>query len=150
MGLFRRAKPMDPAEIERMKAEMASLREALERHGSSATALETATATLESRVGALDARAIPPDPSDRLEELAAKVAELESRVTSVSTELANQIAELGNDIDALNSRPPGDGVDAEVVGELRDGQVRLANEQARYQIAFREDLARLAEQLRRP
>ena len=56
MGLFRRAKPMDPAEIERMKAEMASLREALERHGSSATALE-------SRVGELDARAIPPDPS---------------------------------------------------------------------------------------
>ena len=36
------------------------------------------------------------------------------------------------------------------VGELRDGQVRLANEQARYQIAFREDLARLAEQLKRP
>ncbi len=34
MGLFRRAKPMDPAEIDRMKAEMASLREALERHGS--------------------------------------------------------------------------------------------------------------------
>jgi chromosome segregation ATPase len=143
MGLFRRAKPMDPAEIERMKAEMASLREALERHGSSATALE-------SRVGELDARAVPADPSDRLDELAAKVAELEARVTSVSTELANQIAELGNDIDALNSRPPGDGVDPEAVGELRDGQVRLANEQARYQIAFREDLARLAEQLRRP
>jgi hypothetical protein len=36
-----------------------------------------------------------------------------------------------------------------VIDELRDGQVRLANEQARYQIAFREDLARLAEQLRR-
>ena len=110
MGLFRRAKPMDPAEIEQMKAEMASLREALERHGSSATALETATANLDSRVGALDARAIPPDPSDRLDELAAKVAELDARVTSVSTELANQIAELGNDIDGLNSRPPGDGV----------------------------------------
>ncbi len=78
------------------------------------------------------------------------MAELDARVTSVSTELANQIAELGNDIDALNSRPPGDGVDPEAVGELRDGQVRLANEQARYQIAFREDLARLAEQLRRP
>ena len=31
-----------------------------------------------------------------------------------------------------------------------DAQERLASEQARYQIAFREDLARLAEQLRRP
>ena len=68
----------------------------------------------------------------------------------MSTELANQLAELGNDIDALDAAPAADGATAEVVGELRDGQVRLANEQARYQIAFREDLARLAEQLRRP
>ena len=34
-----------------------------------------------------------------------------------------------------------------VVGELRQGQVKLASEQVRYQIAFREDLARLAEQV---
>ena len=34
--------------------------------------------------------------------------------------------------------------------EIRDAQVELANEQARYQIAFREDLAALAERLRRP
>ena len=34
--------------------------------------------------------------------------------------------------------------------EGRDLEGFLANEQARYQIAFREDLARLAEQLRRP
>ena len=33
--------------------------------------------------------------------------------------------------------------------ELTAGQHRLANEQARYQIAFREDLAQLAEDLRR-
>jgi hypothetical protein len=121
MGLFRRR---TPAEIERMKVEMASLREALERQ---------------------DARRPPPDPGQRLDELAAKLAELDARLTSVSTELANQIAELGNDIDALDNGPP----DGTVVDELRDGQSRLANEQARYQIAFREDLARLAEQLRR-
>jgi hypothetical protein len=126
MGLFRRRTPED---IERMKAEMASLREALERQ---------------------EAREPPADPGKRLDELASKLAELDARVTSVSTELANQIAELGNDLDALDNRSPDAAPDEVVVDELRDGQVRLANEQARYQIAFREDLARLAEQLRRP
>jgi hypothetical protein len=124
MGLFRRR---TPEELERMKAEMAALREALERQA---------------------AREPPPDPGRRLDELALKLADLDARVTSVSTELANQIAELGNDLDALDQRPPDSAPDG-VIDELRDGQVRLANEQARYQIAFREDLARLAEQLRR-
>jgi DNA repair ATPase RecN len=142
MGLFRRATPMDPAEIERMKAEMASLREAIEQHGSS-------TFALEGKFNALNRQAPLPGPSDRLEELAAKIAELDARVTSVSTELANQLTELGHEIDALNDHPPGQGTDEAVLGEIRDGQVRLANEQARYQIAFREDLARLAEQLKR-
>ena len=70
-------------------------------------------------------------------------------VTAVSTELANQVSELGTDLDALTRRPPEERPDPAEFEELRDGQVRLANEQARYQIAFREDLARLAEQLRR-
>lgn len=84
------------------------------------------------------------------EELRTGLATLDERITSVSTELANQITELGNDIEALNTRGAG-GAEAEParVDELRTGQERLANEQARYQIAFREDLARLAEQLRR-
>ena len=126
MGLFRRR---TPEEIERMKAEMAALREALERQA---------------------AREPPPDSHQRLDELASKLAELDARVTSVSTELANQITELGSDLDALDNRPPDAAPpDGAVIDELRDGQVRLANEQARYQIAFREDLARLAEQLRR-
>jgi chromosome segregation ATPase len=126
MGLFRRR---TPEEIERMKAEMAALREALERQA---------------------ARQPPPDPRQRLDELASKLAELDARVTSVSTELANQITELGSDLDALDYRPPDAAPpDGAMIDELRDGQVRLANEQARYQIAFREDLARLAEQLRR-
>jgi chromosome segregation ATPase len=126
MGLFRRR---TPAELEQMKAEVSSLREALEQQ---------------------EARQPPPDPTARLDELATKLAELDTRVSSVSTELANQIAELGHDIDALGQRDPANPVDGAAVDELRDGQVRLANEQARYQIAFRDDLARLAEQLRRP
>ena len=139
MGLFRRA--TTPAEIEQMRSELASLREAIELHGST-------TFELEGRVRSLDSRPAPaPDP--RFEQLAAKLAELDARVTAVSTELANQLTELGHDIDALGARPPGDGPDPAVLGELRDGQVRLANEQARYQMAFREDLARLAGELKR-
>jgi tetrahydromethanopterin S-methyltransferase subunit G len=83
------------------------------------------------------------------------MAMLDQRLTNVSTELANQLSELGRDIDGLGQRLP-DGTETgtegsvsdEVVDELRDRQVKLANEQARYEIAFRQDLATLAEQLR--
>jgi hypothetical protein len=79
------------------------------------------------------------------------MAMLDQRLTNVSMELANQLSELGNDIDGLGQRLP-EGVDSavndEVVDALRGGQVKLANEQARYEIAFRQDLATLAEQLR--
>ncbi|MFM7251839.1 MAG: hypothetical protein ACKO27_02050 [Ilumatobacteraceae bacterium] len=85
---------------------------------------------------------------------------LEQRITSVSIELANQINELGSDIDALASLPAGSTAGGsepgsistlsdEVLDALRSAQVRLASEQARYEIAFREDLAALAEQIRR-
>ena len=67
----------------------------------------------------------------------------------MSTELANQLTELGNDIDTLQ-RPSGTVIDEEQIDELRSMQTRLAGEQARDQIAFREDLARLADQVRRP
>jgi uncharacterized protein YhaN len=123
MAWFRRQEAVDPADVERLKAELASLREALDNHDSTTQAL-----------------------LDRL-------AALDDRVTSVSTELANQLTELGHDIDALADRPAGlgaDGVDSEALASVREGQVKLANEQARYQIAFREDLARLAQDLKRP
>lgn len=84
------------------------------------------------------------------DELRALLAALDERVTAVSTELANQITELGNDLEGVGERTPdGERPPTVMVDELRTGQERLANEQARYQIAFREDLARLAEQLRR-
>ena len=80
------------------------------------------------------------------------MALLDQRLTNVSIELANQLSELGRDVDGLGQRVPevAEGVVSdEVVDALRGGQVKLANEQARYEIAFREDLAALAEQLRR-
>jgi len=84
-----------------------------------------------------------------------QVSALEQRLNSVSTELANQVRELGTDIDGLaaqaaqsGDREDGDASEA-LIESLREGQVKLAKEQARYEIAFREDLASLAEQLRR-
>ena len=84
---------------------------------------------------------------------------IQERLQSVSTELANQLSELGRDIDHLTEQqamlreaaPEGDAHSAtdEVIETLRAGQVRLANEQARYEIAFRADLAELAEKVRR-
>lgn len=83
---------------------------------------------------------------------AEQVAGLDQRLAAVSTELANQLRELGNDIDGLAEHQQGTGpgeVSDEVLDALRSGQVKLAAEQARYEIAFRSDLAALAEQVRR-
>jgi tetrahydromethanopterin S-methyltransferase subunit G len=135
-------------------------------------------AALRSRVDALQARletpiappppppTTPPEPEPavdpaeldeiraRIEALHDRVTTMDARVTSISTELANQLTELSGDVDALSRREPAEPVPATdldgVVDEIRDAQTRLANEQARYQIAFRQDLADLAERLRRP
>jgi len=80
-----------------------------------------------------------------------QVATLTQRVNQISTELANQLAELSNDIDSLTeTRPVAAAVSLtdEVLDMLRTAQVNLAAEQARYEIAFRQDLAALAEQVR--
>ena len=83
---------------------------------------------------------------------AEQVATLDQRLAAVSTELANQLRELGNDIDGLAAHQ-GDAaagvVSDEVLDAIKSGQVKLAAEQARYEIAFRQDLAALAEQVRR-
>ena len=81
-----------------------------------------------------------------LERLTSRLEEVDARITSISVELANQISELSGDIESLGGdEPPTD----EIVEELRDAQTRLAGEQARYQIAFRQDLADLADRLKR-
>ena len=79
----------------------------------------------------------------RMQRIADRIDELDGRITSISTELANQINELSGEIDSLGGEAPTD----EVVDALRGAQVKLANEQARYQIAFRQDLAEIAERL---
>jgi len=165
MALFRKT-PKDPEDLARVKLEIKKLREAIDRHEdrtrtmaeSMAAQPDTAgLAGLAGRVDAIDAALVgrsagdgDGDVSARLDAVVEQIGALDSRITSVSTELANQLNELGNDIESLHNRPSGEPVGDETLGELRGSQERLANEQARYQIAFREDLAKLAEQLRRP
>lgn len=80
-----------------------------------------------------------------------QVGAIEQRLQAVSTELANQVSELGRDIDGLAAHR-GDvsegTVSDELIDSLKTAQVKLAAEQARYEIAFRQDLATLAEQVR--
>ena len=141
MSFFRRT-TKNSEDLDRVKAEIGRLDESLKRYDERAKQFEDAVAGRARGDGAAAAA--------RVDAIAERLDALEGRLTSVSTELANQLSELGTDIEALNNRPPGTPVDDGTIDELRDTQTRLASEQARYQIAFREDLARLAEQLRRP
>jgi DNA repair exonuclease SbcCD ATPase subunit len=77
--------------------------------------------------------------SARIDALLERLDRVDERITSISTELANQLDELGAETDQA----------VQASAALRDSQTKLANEQARYQIAFRQDLAELAERLRR-
>jgi len=143
MGLFRKkpttAEPSaNDGALAELRSELAAMRERLD-------AADREKAELASTVDELTQRLIPstpppPPPSSPGDELARQLAELDSRVTllddrvtSVSTELANQVNEIGSDIEPIQA-----------------GAERLAAEQARYQIQFRQDLAELAERLRRP
>jgi len=122
---------IDPAELDKLNAK-------LER--------------LSTRVDAEQPTGAGVDPADVAEldatmrRISERVDEIDQRITSISTELANQITELSSDIESMGGNEP---ATDEVVDELRDAQERLATEQARYQIAFRQDLADLADRLRR-
>jgi DNA repair exonuclease SbcCD ATPase subunit len=140
MSFFRRT-ARNAEDLERVKTEIGRLEKTLQRYDARAKQVENAIAAQPDTATSL---------RDRVDAIAEQLNALEGRLATVSTELANQLSELGNDIEALNDRPPGAPVEEGTLDELRDTQTRLASEQARYQIAFREDLARLAEQLRRP
>ncbi len=79
-------------------------------------------------------------------ELAQRLSMIETKVSGMGAELSRQLHELGNDIESLSHRPE-DALTAESLVALKNSQVRLANEQARYEIAFRQDLAALSEKL---
>lgn len=158
MALFRKT-PKTPQELTRVKDEIEKLREAMDRHEertrnvAESLAAQPDTGSLIGRVDAIDeslAKRNEGELSARIDAVVEQLGALDARITSVSTELANQLSELGNDIESLQKRQPDEPVADDVIQNVRDSQERLANEQARYQIAFRDDLAKLAEQLRRP
>jgi hypothetical protein len=64
----------------------------------------------------------------------------------MGSELSRQLHELGTEIEELSQRAEDTGV-TEMIDALKTTQVRLANEQARYEITFRQDLAALANKL---
>lgn len=147
MGIFKK-KPKDPSEIERIKSEIAVMAARLD-------AADTAKQQLGDQVSGLVTRLdTPPEPvvdaeafesvSEQVQSISARLDQVDARITSISNELANQITELSSDIDGLSA----DGHESDLVERLRETQVQLANEQARYQIAFRQDLAHLADFLK--
>ncbi|MEY4996084.1 MAG: hypothetical protein RLZ67_809 [Actinomycetota bacterium] len=73
-------------------------------------------------------------------------AAMESRITGMGSELSRQLHELGTDIEKLQQHVENDTV-GDTVQSLKSAQVRLATEQARYEITFRQDLAALANEL---
>jgi predicted nuclease with TOPRIM domain len=75
-----------------------------------------------------------------------RLAGIEARVSGMGSELSRQLHELGTEIEELSQRAEDSGV-VEMMDALKTTQVRLANEQARYEITFRQDLAALANKL---
>ncbi|MGA0804506.1 MAG: hypothetical protein ACO3QU_06455, partial [Ilumatobacteraceae bacterium] len=71
----------------------------------------------------------------------------DARVTHMTTEITNQLHELNSELEQLANGA--DAASAAAVADLRNNQVRIASEQARYAITLRQDLAELAELLRK-
>ena len=160
MGIFK--KRTDPAELEAIKADIAAMAARLDRSDADKDELGSRVHTLTTKLATPATPTPPPPPPEppkpviteadldilraRLQRLSDRLDAVDARITSISTELANQITELSGDVESIaKEHPPTD----DIVVEIRDAQVKLANEQARYQIAFREDLADLAERLKR-
>jgi chromosome segregation ATPase len=162
MGLFK--KRADPAELEAIKADIAAMAARLDRADADKDELGSRVHSLTAKLEtpATPTPTPPPPPPEppkpsvseadlvmrraRLQRLSDRLDGVDARITSISTELANQVTELSGDVESLaKEHPPTD----DIVMEIRDAQVKLANEQARYQIAFRDDLADLAERLKR-
>jgi chromosome segregation ATPase len=81
-------------------------------------------------------------------DIADRLTVLEGRVSGMGSELSRQMHELSDEIERL-SHATSTNEGETVLTQLRASQTRLATEQARYEIAFRQDLATLAEMLRR-
>jgi len=110
--------------LQAMQSELSMMRDEMLRRGAELDRVQTDLRSVADRLGAVD-----------------------ERVTHMTSALTNQLHELDSEIEKLAGIA--DSASAETVNELRANQVRIANEQARYAITLRQDLAELAELLRR-
>jgi chromosome segregation ATPase len=129
MGIFKRSPRATRAEVDEIRSQVSAL-----------------VAQIENIVAADSSRGA------QLETVVTQLRQLDGRIGQIGNEVTHQLTELSTDIDKLGHRTqdltehighltelPG------VVEGVRSDQARLANEQARYEIAFRQDLAEVAE-----
>lgn len=81
-----------------------------------------------------------------LASLLEQVAVMETRITGMGAELSRQLHELGTDIEKMQQNISDESTN-ETLTAMKTAQIRLATEQARYEITFRQDLAALANEL---
>ncbi len=122
--MFNRHRKSVDSTLRTLQNEVTALRNEAHQRDADVAALRTQLHALDSRLGTADAR-----------------------ITQMATELTNQIHELDAEINHLAHTA--DAASVETVAELRANQVRIATEQARYAITLRQDLAELAELLRK-
>ncbi|MHB1090627.1 MAG: hypothetical protein ACYC06_10375 [Ilumatobacteraceae bacterium] len=125
MALFSRTPKATAADLDALRSDLNQLRSELTKRTNELSLVTAATNGLDQRISAID-----------------------SRLTNMTAELSNQLHELSSDIEAITQKE-NDPESVSVLEQLRVSQTRIANEQARYQIAFRQDLAVIAEQLRK-
>ena len=125
MALFSRTPKASQSDLETVKTELVELREELTKRTNALSLVTAMTNGLDQKISIID-----------------------QRVTKMTTELSHQIHELGSEIETL-TKSSQDNASREALEQLRINQIRIANEQARYEIAFRQDLAELVEQIRR-
>ncbi len=125
MALFNRTPKASQSDLETLKTELVELREELTKRTNALSLVTAMTNGLDQ-----------------------KISIISQRVTTMTTELSHQIHELGSEIETLTKTSQDNG-SREALEQLRINQIRIANEQARYEIAFRQDLAELVEQIRR-
>ena len=125
MGLFTRQPKASAADLTVLRTEVESLKSDLAKRANELSHLAGVATALDSRLEILD-----------------------GRLTSMTAELTHQLHELGSELENLASSEQGT-VTEQAIEVIRASQTRIANEQARYEIAFRQDLAELAELIRR-
>lgn len=94
---------------------------------------------------------------EELDAVRSHLATVDARIEELTQAMNNQLQEISQEIEHLGGAATGDGVQPgatiEIVEErfteLRQNQIRIANEQARFAKALHEELATLADEWRR-